>query len=273
MKQADKSSQLRQRTRPATAEEPPLHVAEDSEDEIDPGCCGQVSRWMQNTSYNWMASTIWDRVVSGFKPGRHKAMQLLDIQPTDIVLFVGEGSGLDFECLPESLNKANLKAFDFSAEMVKQSKIKAQHYGIPEENCFVGDAQALPYTTERFDKIYFPLSLASIPNPMKALQEAERVLAPGGKIVIFDKMADEDTAISYGRQALNLVTNSVFADINRKLPTMMGPESPLKIVHYESLSNQLDGMFASTIGGYYRLATLVRTSDYPDQPTIRATLA
>lgn len=242
------------------------------DDEVDPGCCGRLSRWMQNKSYDWMAFTIWDNVVSGFKPGRVKAMQLLDIQPEDKVLFVGEGSGLDFECLPENLDKYNLKTFDFSPEMVRQSKVKARQYRIPEDNCFVGDAQAMPFTTEKFDKIYFPLSLASIPNPTLALREAERVLAPGGKIVLFDKMADEGTTISYGRKALNLITSSIFADINRKLPTMMGHDSPLKIIHYESLANQLEGVFANTIGGHYRLAVLVRSIDYPEQPALHATL-
>ena len=247
------------------------NVIED--DEVDPGCCSRFSRWMQNTSYNWMAFTIWDGVVSGFKPGRVKAIQLLDIQPEDKVLFVGEGSGLDFECLPESLNRDNFRAFDFSPEMVSQSKVKARQLGIPEDNCFVGDAQSLPFTTEKFDKIYFPLSLASIPNPTLALQEAERVLAPGGKIVLFDKMADEDATIGTGRKALNLVTSSVFADINRKLPMMMGHDSPLKIIHYGSLANQLEGVFANAIGGHYRLAVLVRSTDYPEQPALHATLS
>lgn len=242
------------------------------EDEIEPGCCSRLSRWMQNKSYDWMAFTIWDGIVSGFKPGRVKAMQLLDIQPDDKVLFIGEGSGLDFECLPGTLNKDNLRAFDFSPEMVRQSKMKARQFEIPEENCFVGDAQSLPFTTEKFDKIYFPLSLASIPNPSLALQEAERVLALGGKIVLLDKMADEDTTISYGRKALNLVTSSIFANINRKLPAMMGSDSPLKIIHYESLANQLNGIFANSIGGHYRLAILVRSTDHPEQPALRATL-
>lgn len=273
MKRSEEEQLLHQRTRARHREDEHLGAVDHCEDDIDPGCCGQLSRWMQNTSYNWMAFTVWDRIVSGFKPGRMKAMQLLDIQPTDTVLFIGEGSGLDFKCLPESLDKQNLSAFDFSPEMVKQSKIKARQFGISENNCFVADAQMLPYTTERFDKIYFPLSLASIPDPKKALQEAERVLAQGGKIVIFDKMADEDTAITYARQAMNLVTTSIFADINRKLPIMMGPESPLKIIHYESLSNQLDGIFAHAIGGHYRLAALVRASDYPEQPALHATLS
>lgn len=255
----------------AAVEEDAIKYADPAiEDEVELNCCNRLSRWMQNKSYDWMAFSIWDNVVSGFKPGRIKSIQLLDIQPEDKVLFIGEGSGLDFECLPEMLDEQNLMAFDFSPEMVRQSKMKAQQYGIPEENCFVGDAQALPFQEERFDKIYFPLSLASIPNPTLALQEAERVLAPHGKIVIFDKMLDEEVAVSFARKTLNFVTNSIFADITRKLPAMMGDRSPLKIIHYESLDGQLDGTFANAVSDHYRLAVLVRNEDHPEQPAQHA---
>lgn len=241
-------------------------------DETEVTCCGRFSRWMQNKSYDWMAYTFWDGIVSGFRPGRIKAIRLLDIQSTDKVLLVGEGSGLDFECLPETIDKLQLIAFDFSPEMVRQSKLKAQLYGIPEENCFIGDAQALPFEIEKFDKIYFPLSLASIPNPMLALQEAERVLAPGGKIVIFDKLIDDETPVTYGRQAVNLITQSLFADINRKLSVILGNDSPLKIIGYESLNGQLGGFFANAVSDHYRLAVLVRERDYPEQPAQIASL-
>ncbi len=233
-------------------------------------CCDQVSQWMQNKSYQVMAFTIWDNMIGGFKPGRIRAFELMDIKPGDTILLVGEGSGLDFECLPKSVDKSRVKAFDFSSEMVKQSKKKAKLVGIPEENCFEGDAQNMSFLKEKFNKILFPLSLASIPNPTLALQEAERCLEPHGKIIIFDKMVDEGASISRGRYTLNFFTKCVFADINRSLPTILGKESPLKITHYESLQNKLDGYFAGTIGTYYRLAVLVRKTEYTDQPAIAA---
>lgn len=238
-------------------------------EEIETTCCSRVSRWMQNTSYQIMAFTFWDSMMAGFKPGRVRAFELMDIKSTDKILLVGEGSGLDFECLPNTINKANLRAFDFSPEMVKQSKQKAPLYGIPEANCFVGDAQKLPFTTERFDKIFFPLSLASIPNPKLALQEAERVLERGGKIIVFEKLVDDGTTVSWGRKVLNIATQPTFADINRNLSQIMGNDSPLKIVHYESLENKLSGI-AHYLGPYYRLAVLVRHADYPVQVAMRA---
>lgn len=238
----------------------------------DRGCFGCYSRWSQNCCYQLLASTCWDSIMGGFAPARARAMELLEIQPDDKVLLVGEGSGLDFEFLPGITNKSELKALDFSSSMIHQAKQKAPLFDIPAENCFVGDAQQLPFTTERFNKIFFPLSLGSIPNPSLALQEAERVLAPQGLIVVFEKLVDDHREISCGRQMLNGFTRCIFADINRNLTQMMGNDSPLGIKHYESLAGQLRGC-ASPLGTHYRLAVLIRTSDYPNLPLQEAVLS
>ncbi len=235
-------------------------------------CCSRITRKAQNFCYQVMAKTFWDPLMRGFKPGRVVSMNALDIQPDDKVLFVGEGSGLDFEVLPEHFDKKNLQAFDFSPEMVKQAKIKAPQFGIPVENCFEGDAQKLPFTEEKFDKIYFPLSLGSIPNPTLALQEAERVLARNGKVVVMEKLVDDGSRPSYARRVLNFFTRFLFADINRNLTQMIGKDSPFKIVDYQSLENRLSGLLMRKIGAYYRVATIVRQDDYPDTPSHGARL-
>lgn len=234
--------------------------------------CSKIRRTAQNFCYQVMAQTVWDPLMSGFKPGRVIAINALDLQPDDRALFVGEGSGLDFEVLPENFNKNNLQAFDFSPEMVKQAKLKAPQFGIPEKNCFIGDAQQLPFTEEKFDKIYFPLSLGSIPNPTLAIKEAERVLAPKGKVVVMEKLIDDGYQPSYLRQFLNFFTKFLFADINRNLTQMIGANSSFKIVDYQSLENQLSGFFMKRIGAYYRVATIVRDQDYPDTSSCGARL-
>lgn len=229
-------------------------------------CPSRAARAAQNGCYQFLAATIWDQMVAGFRPGRVRAMELLDVHNRDRLLLVGEGSGLDFDCLPEGTDMTQVFAFDFSTQMVQQARKKARAVGIPEENVFVGDAQNLPYRTERFDKIYFPLSLGSIPDPRLALEEAERVLAPGGKIVLFEKIVDDGAAVSRGRACLNIFTQCIFANINCRLTDMMGEDSPLKITDYESLKGRLSGCLAGAVAPYYRLATLVRAADFPDIP-------
>ncbi|MBX9804520.1 MAG: methyltransferase domain-containing protein [Alphaproteobacteria bacterium] len=249
------------------------HAAPSHAQERDEGWLGGIARKSQNFCYNVMARTFWDPMMSGFQPGRKIAMEQLDIQPSDRVLFVGEGTGLDFDVLPATLNKANLYAFDFSPEMVKQAKLKAPKFNIPVENCFEGDAQRLSYTDEKFDKIYFPLSLGSIPDPHQALKEAERVLERNGKVVVFEKLVDDGQKLSWGRWAVGLFTRWLFADINRNLTQMMGDDTKFKIVYYDSVEGKLTGILGRCLAPYYRIGTLVRAEDYPDLPTLKAVLS
>lgn len=227
-------------------------------------CYKRITRKLQNWSYQFLAATIWDPIMSGFKPARVKAMELLDLNQDDHLLLIGEGSGLDFEVLPKTVEKEKVWALDYSSQMVKKAKQKAEELAIPSDNCMIGDTQKLLFDNEQFNKLFFPLSLGSIPNPMLALQEAERVLAPNGKIVIVEKLVDDGETISYFRHITNFFTKFIFADINRNLTHIRGEESPLKIIHYESLRGKLDGYVTGTIAPYYRLAVLVRHEDYPD---------
>lgn len=233
--------------------------------------CSRAARKVQNWSYQLLSATgAWDYIIDGFKPARIKAMDLLELQSTDKVLFIGEGSGLDFEVLPEEITKEHVWALDYSSAMIKAAKRKAQLLGFSEDQCIVGDAQALPFNEEKFDKIFFPLSLGSIPNPTLALGEAERVLLPNGKIVILEKLVDDKASISYARRCVNFFTRFIFADINRNLTQMKGSESPLKIINYESTQGLLTGLFGRIVSPYYRLAVLVRDNDYPDLTAFEA---
>lgn len=216
-------------------------------------CWTRFAHHLQDGCYQFLAVTnFYECIVAGFKPGRQYAIDALEIQPTDRVLLVGEGAGADFECLPSGTDFQSLKALDYSPQMVRNAKNRARELGIPEENIFEGDAQSLPFIEEKFDKILFPLSIGSIPNPQKAIKEAERVLAPGGKIAIFEKMVDDQTSPSYGRRCVGFFTKCIFSDINRNLTEMMGgEESPLMITQYDSLAGQMHGCFAGNVDDHY----------------------
>jgi ubiquinone/menaquinone biosynthesis C-methylase UbiE len=49
-----------------------------------------------------------------------------------------------------------------------------------------GDAQALDFADESFDSVVITLALCTIPDDRKAVQEAMRVLRPGGHLILLE---------------------------------------------------------------------------------------
>jgi len=56
----------------------------------------------------------------------------------------------------------------------------------------IADSQELPFDDDSFDIIIMHLILAVVPNPVLALQEASRVLKPGGKFLYLINLSGLD---------------------------------------------------------------------------------
>jgi len=65
--------------------------------------------------------------------------------------------------------------------------LTAAPYGaIPRRVDVVASAMCLPFAAEAFDLVFSKSAFFLIPDPALALREVHRVLAPGGRIVLFD---------------------------------------------------------------------------------------
>ncbi len=138
-------------------------------------------------SYTLLAP-IYDVMVSGpLDAYRRKSLLRLsdEIKGTSDkhILINGIGSGLDIPYLPDN---ARYTGTDITPAMLQLAEKRAADSSL-NINFQTADSQILPFENNTFDYIVMHLILAVVPTSEHALQEASRVLKPGGKIYLFDK--------------------------------------------------------------------------------------
>lgn len=105
--------------------------------------------------------------------------------PGERILDVGPGTGLQaLHVAPQLGPEGRLDVLDIQQEMLdhvmRRAAREEQHNIFP--TC--SDACELPFEDDSYDAVYFVTSLGEIPEPRRALSEAARVLAPGGRLVV-----------------------------------------------------------------------------------------
>lgn len=159
----------------------------------------------------------YDLIAGFFKDSRKRSIESLGIASGDRVLIVGAGTGLDLEFMP---NDCEIVATDITPAMIERLKKRHKPLG-GQVQAIVMDGQALGFEDNSFDHIVLHLILAVIPDPVACIKESERVLKPGGQIVVFDKFIRKNSKISFVRRAANLLTNLFFTDITRDFESIL----------------------------------------------------
>jgi len=112
-------------------------------------------------------------------------------------LAVGSGRNLEFYG-----GDVSLTAVDFSEDMLELARRRAAELGRAVD-LRVGDAQRLDFPDESFDTIVCTLALCTIPDPMRAVGEAHRVLRPGGRYVAFEHVRSPVRPVRAVQRVLN----------------------------------------------------------------------
>lgn len=98
------------------------------------------------------------------------------------VLEVAVGTGRN---LPHYPGDVHLTGIELSPAMLEIARRRAAELG-RDADLREGDAQALPFADRSFDTVVCTLSLCTIPDDRRAIAEAERVLRPGGRLVLLE---------------------------------------------------------------------------------------
>ncbi|WP_299823711.1 methyltransferase domain-containing protein [uncultured Pontibacter sp.] len=198
---------------------------------------------LRYTLYLPVYDLIADRI---FRKYRKRSVELLAAKPTDAILILGAGTGLD---LPYLKGYTNLTAIDITPGMISKLKQRADELGMP-VHAQVMNGQQLDFADNSLDAVILHLILAVIPDPVACIKEVERVLKPGGTAMVFDKFLPDGQQPSILRRLFNQLASTLFSDINRSIGS---------IVSHTSLKVELNEPAA--LGGAFRVIRMCKPAE------------
>ena len=115
------------------------------------------------------------------------------IHPGMTVLEVGPGNGrYTVEAARRVGNRGKLVTIDIEPKMIERVRQRAQAEGLTNLEAKVADVYNLPFEDEMFDAIYMITVISEIPEPVRAMKEFYRVLAPSGTLAFSELLTDPD---------------------------------------------------------------------------------
>jgi SAM-dependent methyltransferase len=135
--------------------------------------------------YDWMARV---HTLGRERKLRHWTLDLANLQPGNVVLDVGCGTGTLLLAAAERVGPSGaMHGIEPSTEMAAHARHKAEAHRVPLA-VVEGSADSLPYPPASFDAVFCTLVLHHLPGSMQegAIREMRRVLRPGGRVVIVE---------------------------------------------------------------------------------------
>ncbi len=187
---------------------------------------------------------FWSREV------RHRAAQTLDLGKEERLLIVGVGTGMELEYLPAWTRGVGV---DLSAGMMERARRRRAKRGMDGLDLEVMDALALDFPDGTFDAVYLPLILTVVEDGDRALAEAARVTAPGGRLVVADRFWPEDRHRPAAARAAAWALGHVAMRFDHRLSEMLVGTPQLEIEEHARVAP----------GDFFHLVTLRK----PDAPS------
>jgi len=131
--------------------------------------------------------SVAGRLGKDYVPGKSwkgVAEALLRLMPPMVIADLGAGEGAFALLLAERATR--VIAVDTSAKMIEVGREQALRHGVKNVEYRLGDMEELPIEDATVDLVFFSQSLHHALHPERAVQEAARILKPGGRAVILD---------------------------------------------------------------------------------------
>lgn len=116
------------------------------------------------------------------------------------VLEIGFGTGLNLPCYPESVSK--ITAVDPNIGMHRRAQRRLRHTGFEVDQRILS-GERLPFENDMFDCVVSTFTLCSIGDVDQALNEARRVLKPGGRFLFMEHGLSPEANVQKWQRRLN----------------------------------------------------------------------
>ncbi|MCL7416023.1 MAG: class I SAM-dependent methyltransferase, partial [ANME-2 cluster archaeon] len=160
------------------------------------------------TKYNRISYVydLMESAVEYLKFGKWRQMILSDMKGR--VLDMGVGTGKNLRYYPGSCSVIGV---DISPGMLEHARKKAQ--GMENISLLVMDGEHLAFRDNSFDNVVTTFVLCSVPEPVNALKEMERVCKPQGIITNLEHMLSKNVLIAFVENMFNPITK-FFTGVN-----------------------------------------------------------
>ena len=109
------------------------------------------------------------------------------------VLEIGIGTGKNLPYYPKDVEVIGI---DFSRGMLEKAEKRRKELGLENVKLLLMDAQELEFEDNTFDTVVSTFVFCTVPDPIKGLREAYRVLKPGGRAVFLEHMKSESRLLN-----------------------------------------------------------------------------
>jgi ubiquinone/menaquinone biosynthesis C-methylase UbiE len=146
--------------------------------------------WRRNPSACPYGQKFWVEVPHPIIT-RERLRGVLAPQAGERILEIGPGTGYYTLDMAEWVGpQGAVEIFDLQREFLDHTMSAAEQSGLSNVVPTQGDATDLPYEDDSFDAVVLTAVLGEIPDRAAALREIERVLRPGGRLVVGELFGD-----------------------------------------------------------------------------------